>query len=39
MVVDGYSLDEITEIMETGLPLNVPTKVDCELGDNWGEAG
>ena len=29
----------ITEIMETGLPLNVPTRVDCEMGDNWGEAG
>ena len=30
---------EITEIMETGLPLKVPSKVDQELGDNWGEVG
>ncbi len=31
--------DQIVEIMETGLPLNVPSKVDAELGDNWGEVG
>ena len=31
--------DRIKEIMETSLPLNVPTKVDCEVGDNWGEVG
>jgi DNA polymerase I-like protein with 3'-5' exonuclease and polymerase domains len=30
---------EITEIMETGLELKVPSKVDQELGDNWGEVG
>jgi DNA polymerase I-like protein with 3'-5' exonuclease and polymerase domains len=29
----------IKEIMETGLPLKVPSKVDMELGDNWGEVG
>ena len=31
----------ITEIMETGLDhiLKVPSKVDEELGDNWGEVG
>tara|TARA_R100000544_G_C2213251_1_gene53110 strand:- start:515 stop:1027 length:513 start_codon:yes stop_codon:yes gene_type:complete len=30
---------KITEIMETGLPLKVPSKVDQELGNNWGEVG
>jgi len=25
--------------METGLELKVPSKVDQELGDNWGEVG
>jgi DNA polymerase-1 len=29
----------IKEIMETGLELKVPSKVDQELGDNWGEVG
>ena len=31
----------ITEIMENGLShvLKVPSKVDEELGDNWGEVG
>ena len=29
----------ITEIMETSLELKVPSKVDQELGDNWGEVG
>jgi len=29
----------ITKIMEEGLSLKVPSKVDQELGDNWGEAG
>ena len=31
--------NKITEIMETGLPLKVPSKVDQELGNNWGEVG
>tara|TARA_R100001369_G_C3284873_1_gene162738 strand:+ start:28 stop:666 length:639 start_codon:yes stop_codon:yes gene_type:complete len=33
--------DKITKIMETGLDhiLKVPSKVDEELGDNWGEVG
>ena len=31
--------DKITEIMEQGLELNVPSKVDQELGDDWGEVG
>ena len=29
----------ITEIMETSTPLKVPSKVDQELGNNWGEVG
>jgi DNA polymerase I-like protein with 3'-5' exonuclease and polymerase domains len=31
--------DRIVQIMETGLQLNVPSKVDAELGANWGEVG
>ena len=31
--------DRIQEIMEHGLPLKVPSKVDAELGSNWGEVG
>ena len=31
--------DKITEIMEQGLELNVPSKVDEELGNDWGEVG
>ena len=30
---------KITKIMETGLELKVPSKVDQELGNNWGEVG
>ena len=29
----------IQEIMETGVSLKVPSKVDAELGSNWGEVG
>jgi len=29
----------IKEIMENCVPLRVPSKVDQELGDNWGEVG
>lgn len=29
----------ITNIMENGLKLKVPSKVDQELGSNWGEVG
>lgn len=29
----------IQEIMETGVALKVPSKVDAELGSNWGEVG
>jgi DNA polymerase I-like protein with 3'-5' exonuclease and polymerase domains len=31
--------NKITEIMERGLELNVPSKVDQELGNDWGEVG
>jgi DNA polymerase I-like protein with 3'-5' exonuclease and polymerase domains len=33
--------NRIQEIMETGLSdvLKVPSKVDAELGYNWGEVG
>jgi DNA polymerase I-like protein with 3'-5' exonuclease and polymerase domains len=33
--------NQIQEIMETGLSdvLKVPSKVDAELGKNWGEVG
>jgi DNA polymerase I-like protein with 3'-5' exonuclease and polymerase domains len=31
--------DRIKEIMETGVTLKVPSKVDAELGSNWGEVG
>ena len=30
---------KITEIMATSLPLKIPSKVDQELGENWGEVG
>jgi len=28
---------QVKEIMETGVPLKVPSKIDQELKDNWGE--
>jgi len=31
--------NRIQEIMETGVSLKVPSKVDAELGSNWGEVG
>lgn len=30
---------EIGEIMLNAMPLNVPSKVDCEIGPNWGLIG
>jgi len=27
----------IKEIMETGTPLKIPSKIDQALADNWGE--
>ena len=35
----GKDSKKIKEIMETCVELLVPSKVDVELGDNWGEAG
>lgn len=29
---------QVVEIMRDCVPLKVPMKVDCELGENWGEA-
>ena len=31
--------NKIQEIMETGVSLKVPSKVDAELGSDWGEVG
>ena len=28
---------QVKEIMENGVPLKVPSKIDQELKDNWGE--
>ena len=30
---------KIKEIMEHAIELQVPNKVDVEIGDNWGDAG
>ena len=40
-VKDKEQASRITELMENGLNdiLKVPSKVDEELGDNWGEVG
>ncbi len=38
-VESDQQASRITEIMETGLTLKVPSKVDQELGSNWGEVG
>jgi DNA polymerase I-like protein with 3'-5' exonuclease and polymerase domains len=35
----GKDAKKIKEIMETCVELLVPSKVDVELGDNWGKAG
>lgn len=32
------ALKELTNIMETAVPLDVPVKVDCHTGANWEEA-
>jgi DNA polymerase I-like protein with 3'-5' exonuclease and polymerase domains len=29
---------EIARIMETAIPLEVPSKCDIEIGPSWGEA-
>jgi DNA polymerase I-like protein with 3'-5' exonuclease and polymerase domains len=40
-VESSEQADRIKEIMETGLShvLKVPSKVDAEMGANWGEVG
>jgi len=38
-VPDQKMADRVQEIMEHGIELKVPSKVDAELGDNWGEVG
>jgi DNA polymerase I-like protein with 3'-5' exonuclease and polymerase domains len=37
-VQDRAQARRIADIMETCIPLRVPSKVDIELGPNWGEA-
>ena len=36
-VVDRKEAEAIAEIMETVVTLRVPSKVDVEIGPNWGE--
>ena len=36
-VENDEQADQIKEIMEKGVPLKVPSKIDQELKDNWGE--
>ena len=36
-IIDKDQADHIKKIMETGTELNIPSKVDQELGNNWGE--
>ena len=31
--------NKIVEIMQSGIQLEVPSKVDCEVGASWGEVG
>ena len=30
--------ERIIKVMENCIELNVPSKVDCEIADNWGDA-
>ena len=30
-------VDRIKEIMETGIPLKVPSKIDVDIKKDWGE--
>ena len=38
--VDGSKeqQEKIIEVMENAIELNIPSKVDVAVGDNWGEA-
>lgn len=38
-IPDQKTADKVQEIMEHGIQLKVPSKVDAELGNNWGEVG
>ena len=31
--------NKIVEIMQSGIQLEVPSMVDCEVGASWGEVG
>ena len=37
-VSDKREVEEIAEIMENAVKLEVPNKVDAELGKNWGDS-
>ena len=37
-VSDKKEVEAITKIMEESVSLEVPNKVDAELGKNWGES-
>lgn len=37
-VYDEHTPKEMAEIMSTCVPLVVPSKVDIEIGDNWGDS-
>ena len=38
-VANDKDKSKIKEIMEHAIDLQVPNKVDVEIGDNWGDAG
>ena len=38
-VASDEDKSKIKEIMEHAIELQVPNKVDVEMGDNWGAAG
>ena len=36
--VEGHEqATQIQKIMETGVPLKVPSKIDVDIQDDWGE--
>ena len=37
-VKDREDAVNISQIMETAVPLEIPSKCDIEIGPNWGEA-
>ena len=36
-IEDDKQVKKIVEIMESAVDLEVPNKVDCEFGKNWGD--